>query len=156
MQFCPVEQCSAEAKSLKLRANGLSDCHPSGRQPRQPDGGARRTTLTITYLKKQAMGKKQMAKETLRLREKRKDAYSMRRKDPLLLRLADARTDPPSYWINAPPPGPSAPPPPGLSTQHKTGSRRKYSKVYGRVRGVGAAEGMRDCAPPPASTPNPA
>jgi hypothetical protein len=37
------------------------------------------------------MGKKQMAKETLRLREKRKDAYSMRRKDPLLLGLAVAQ-----------------------------------------------------------------
>ncbi len=35
----PVEQWSAEAKSLKLRAKGLSDCHPSGQQPRQPDGG---------------------------------------------------------------------------------------------------------------------
>jgi hypothetical protein len=35
----PVEQCSAEAKGLKLRAKGLSDCHPSGQQPRQPDGG---------------------------------------------------------------------------------------------------------------------
>jgi hypothetical protein len=35
----PVEQHSAEAKSLKLRAKGLSGCHPSGKQPRQPDGG---------------------------------------------------------------------------------------------------------------------
>jgi hypothetical protein len=35
----PVEQCSAEAKSLKLTAKGLSGCHPSGQQPRQPDGG---------------------------------------------------------------------------------------------------------------------
>jgi hypothetical protein len=34
-----VEQSSAEAKSLKLRAKGLSGCHPSGQQPRQPDGG---------------------------------------------------------------------------------------------------------------------
>jgi hypothetical protein len=33
-----VEQSSAEAKSLKLRAKGLSSCHPSGQQPRQPDG----------------------------------------------------------------------------------------------------------------------
>ncbi len=33
----PVEQGSAEAKSLKLRAKGLSGCHPSGQQPRQPD-----------------------------------------------------------------------------------------------------------------------
>jgi hypothetical protein len=28
-----------EAKSLKLRAKGLSGWHPSGKQPRQPDGG---------------------------------------------------------------------------------------------------------------------
>ncbi len=35
----PVEQSSAEAKSLKLRAKGLSGCHPSGQQPRQPDRG---------------------------------------------------------------------------------------------------------------------
>jgi hypothetical protein len=35
----PVEQSSVEAKSLKLRAKGLSGCHPSGQQPRQPDGG---------------------------------------------------------------------------------------------------------------------
>ncbi len=35
----PVEQSSAEAKSLKLRVKGLSGCHPSGQQPRQPDGG---------------------------------------------------------------------------------------------------------------------
>ncbi len=34
-----VEQSSGEAKSLKLRAKGLSGCHPSGQQPRQPDGG---------------------------------------------------------------------------------------------------------------------
>jgi hypothetical protein len=30
-----------EAKSLKLKANGLSGCHPSGQQPRQPEGEAR-------------------------------------------------------------------------------------------------------------------
>ncbi len=35
----PVEQSSVEAKSLKLRAEGLSGCHPSGQQLRQPDGG---------------------------------------------------------------------------------------------------------------------
>jgi hypothetical protein len=34
-----VEQSSAEAKSLKLRAKGLSGCPPSGQQLRQPDGG---------------------------------------------------------------------------------------------------------------------
>ncbi len=35
----PVEQSSAEANSLKLRAKVLSGCYPSGQQPRQPDGG---------------------------------------------------------------------------------------------------------------------
>jgi hypothetical protein len=35
----PVEQSSAEAKSLRLRVKGLSGCHPSGQQLRQPDGG---------------------------------------------------------------------------------------------------------------------
>ncbi len=35
----PVEQCSAKAKNLKLRAKGLSGCHPSGQQPRQPNRG---------------------------------------------------------------------------------------------------------------------
>jgi hypothetical protein len=35
----PVEQSSAKANSLKLRAKGLSGCYPSGQQPRQPDGG---------------------------------------------------------------------------------------------------------------------
>jgi hypothetical protein len=34
-----VEQSSVEAKSLKLRAKGLSSSHPSGQQPRQPDRG---------------------------------------------------------------------------------------------------------------------
>ncbi len=32
---------SAEAKSLILEAKGLSDCHPSGQQPRHPDGKAK-------------------------------------------------------------------------------------------------------------------
>jgi hypothetical protein len=35
------EHSSAEAKSLKLEAKGLSGCHPSGQQPRQPDRKAR-------------------------------------------------------------------------------------------------------------------
>ncbi len=37
----PVERSSAESKSLKLEAKGLSYCHPSGQQSRQPDGKAR-------------------------------------------------------------------------------------------------------------------
>jgi hypothetical protein len=35
----PVEHSSAEAKSLKLKAKGLSGYHPRGQQPRHPDGG---------------------------------------------------------------------------------------------------------------------
>ncbi len=37
----PVEHSSAEAKNLKLKAKGLSGCHPSGQHPRQQDGGQR-------------------------------------------------------------------------------------------------------------------
>jgi hypothetical protein len=37
----PVEHKSTEAKNLKLEAKRLSGCHPSGQQPRQPDGKAR-------------------------------------------------------------------------------------------------------------------
>jgi hypothetical protein len=33
-----VEQSSAEAKSLKTKAKGLSNCYSSEQQPRQPDG----------------------------------------------------------------------------------------------------------------------
>jgi hypothetical protein len=40
-----VEQSSAEAKSLKLRAKLLSSSHPSGQQPRQPDGGGQRAKI---------------------------------------------------------------------------------------------------------------
>jgi hypothetical protein len=36
----PVEHSSAEAKSPKLKAKGLSGFHPSGQQLRQPDGGS--------------------------------------------------------------------------------------------------------------------
>jgi hypothetical protein len=35
----PVEQSSAEAKSLKLRAKDLSEYYSSEQQPRQPDRG---------------------------------------------------------------------------------------------------------------------
>ncbi len=56
---CPVEHSSAEAKSLKLEAMGLSGCHPSGQQPRQPDRRARgqqRTTLTTVNERTQSLG----------------------------------------------------------------------------------------------------
>jgi hypothetical protein len=35
----PEEHSSAEAKSLKTKGQGAVWGHPSGRQPRQPDGG---------------------------------------------------------------------------------------------------------------------
>ncbi len=77
----PVEQCSAEAKSLKLRAKRLSGCHPSGQQPRQPDGGPEGQMKDYSHdnlLKETSNGQKQMVKEkALHLQEKRKDAYSM-------------------------------------------------------------------------------
>ncbi len=50
----PVENSSAEAKSLKLEAKGLSGCHPSGQQPRQPEAKSR-TTLTIIYERTQSL-----------------------------------------------------------------------------------------------------
>jgi hypothetical protein len=45
----PVEQSSAKAKNLKLRAKGLSGCHPSGQQPRQPDGGPEGQNKELLY-----------------------------------------------------------------------------------------------------------
>ncbi len=72
----PVEQSSAEAKSLKLWAKGLSGCHPSGQQPRQPDGGPegqiknyshdnllKETELEVALTEAQ-LGKRQPAKES--------------------------------------------------------------------------------------------
>ncbi len=53
-----VEQSSAEAKSLKLRAKGLSGCHPSGQKPRQPDGGLggqNKKLILRQLLKKQSL-----------------------------------------------------------------------------------------------------
>jgi hypothetical protein len=75
----PVEQFSAEAKSLKLRAKGLSGCHPSGWQPRQPDGGPEGQIKDYSHdnLKKQAMGKKQMVKEKLYVYEKKEKTRTL-------------------------------------------------------------------------------
>ncbi len=76
----PVEQCSAEAKSLKLMAKGLSGCHPSGQQPRQPDRrpeGQIKNYSHDNLLKETNNGQKQSVKEKLHVYEKRKDAYSM-------------------------------------------------------------------------------
>jgi hypothetical protein len=84
-----VEQSSAEAKSLKLRAKGLSGCHPSGQQPRQPDRGADcqiknysyDTLLKETELKAALTGSIRRAKGSPPKKEsttieKGKDAYS--------------------------------------------------------------------------------
>jgi hypothetical protein len=77
-----------EAKSLKLRAKGLSGCHPGGQQPRQPDGGPKgqirnyshNNLLKETELKAaltgSTVGQKQPAKESTTIK-KRKDAHSM-------------------------------------------------------------------------------
>jgi hypothetical protein len=62
-----------EAKSLKLRAKGLSGCHPSGQQPRQPDGGqrakikncSRDNLLKETELKSALTGSTRRAKGSL-------------------------------------------------------------------------------------------
>jgi hypothetical protein len=84
----PVEQSSAEAKSLKLRAKGLSSSHPSGQQPIQPDGRPegqiknyshdnllKETELEVA-LTRSTVGQKATHRRKQRLR-KRKDAYSM-------------------------------------------------------------------------------
>ncbi len=83
-----VEQSSGEAKSLKIRAKGLSGCHPSGQQLRQPDGGPegqiknyshdnllKETELKVA-LTGSTVGQKGGHQRKQRLR-KRKDAYSM-------------------------------------------------------------------------------
>jgi hypothetical protein len=85
----PVEQSSAEAKSLKLRAKGLSGCHPSGQQPRQPDGGGQSAKIknySHDNLLKEAELKAALTGSTRRAkgsppkkaqRLKRKDTYSI-------------------------------------------------------------------------------
>jgi hypothetical protein len=85
----PVEQSSAEAKSLKLRAKGLSGCHRSGQQPRQPDGGQRAKIKNYSHnnLLKETELKAALTGSTVRAKgsppkkaqrlKKRKDAYSM-------------------------------------------------------------------------------
>ncbi len=69
----PVEHSSAEAKSLKLEAKGLSGCHPSGQQPRQPDGEARGRNkgLLSRYLRNNPELKAALTGSTLRQKAKR-------------------------------------------------------------------------------------
>ncbi len=76
----PVEHSSAEAKSLKLEAKGLSGCHPSGQQPRQPDAEARGQIKDYSHnsLRKKKEFKAALTGSTVRHKAKRrKDAYSM-------------------------------------------------------------------------------
>jgi hypothetical protein len=50
----------------KLRAKGLSGCHPSGQQPRQPDGGPEGQIRNYSHdnlLKETSNGPKQLVKE---------------------------------------------------------------------------------------------
>ncbi len=64
----PVENCSAEAKSLKTKAKGLSGCDPSGQQPRQPDGGPKGQIKDYSHdklLKETSNGQKQSVKGKL-------------------------------------------------------------------------------------------
>jgi hypothetical protein len=56
-----------EAKSLKLRAKGLPGYHPSGQQPRQPDGGSEDQIkeLLSRHVTKRKQSLKQLQIETL-------------------------------------------------------------------------------------------
>ncbi len=76
-----VEQCLAEAKSLKTKGQGTVRLSPSGQQPRQSGGGREGWIKNYSH-DKLTQRNKQWAKsngqrKALHLREKRKDAYSM-------------------------------------------------------------------------------
>ncbi len=74
----PVEHSSAEAKILKLKAKGLSGCHPSGQQPpKATRWGARgpNKELLSRQLTERKQSLKQLGLEAMI--EKKKDAYSM-------------------------------------------------------------------------------
>ncbi len=75
----PVEHSSAEAKSLKTRVKGLSGCHPSGQQPRQPDGKARGQIKDYSHnnLRKNIELKAALTGSTVRQKAKRERAFSM-------------------------------------------------------------------------------
>ncbi len=70
---------SAEAKSRKLEAKGLSGWHPSGQQPSQPDGKARGQVKDYSHnnLQKNTELKAALTGSTVRQKAKKKDAYSM-------------------------------------------------------------------------------
>jgi hypothetical protein len=71
----PEEQCSAEAKSLKTKGQGTVWLPPQWATTEAARRGAsgpdKRTTLTITYLKKQAMGKSNWSRKKLQVYEKK-------------------------------------------------------------------------------------
>ncbi len=70
----PVEHSSAVAKSLKLEVEGLSGCHPSGRQSRQPDGKARGQIKDYSHdnLRKNTELKAALTRSTVRENAKRR------------------------------------------------------------------------------------
>jgi hypothetical protein len=85
----PVEQSSAEDKSLKLRAKGLFGCYPSGQEQRQPDGGPEDQIKGL--LSPQATGRKQSFKhlqiealEGLKAARQRKNTTVEKGKTPTL------------------------------------------------------------------------
>ncbi len=63
-----------EAKSLKLEAKGLCSCHPSGQQPRQPDGEAKGQIKDSSHdnLRKNTELKAALTGSTVRQKAKRR------------------------------------------------------------------------------------
>jgi hypothetical protein len=77
----PVEQCSAEAKSLKTKGQGTVQLPPQWATPEAARRGARgpnKELLSRQFAERnRAMGKRQPTKESTIVYEKRKDTYSM-------------------------------------------------------------------------------
>jgi hypothetical protein len=75
----PVEHSSEEAKSLKLEAKGLSGCHPSGQQLRQPDGEARGQIKDYSHdnLRKNTELKASLTGSTVRQKAKRRETLTL-------------------------------------------------------------------------------
>jgi hypothetical protein len=70
-----VDQCSAEAKSLKTKGQGTVRCHPSGQQQRQPDGGPEGQIKDYSHdnlLKGTNNGQRKQSKESLKFTKKGK------------------------------------------------------------------------------------
>jgi hypothetical protein len=79
-----VEQSSAEAKSLKLRAKGLSGCHPSAQQPRQPEGGAKKKNYSHDNLLKETEPKAALTGSTIGLKQPAKESTTIDEKGKTL------------------------------------------------------------------------